>query len=115
MTTPGDVACFEFQLNLLLEQIEALKIEYADLATEARMLVPALSDASSMLRGVGNEAGAQTLTDLATRIGDAAREFEAGTIRGEEYAAKLGDVVTEAQNSLDAMGDLDKARLAGVI
>lgn len=98
-----------------LEQIEGLKIEYADLATEARLLVPALSDASSMLRGVGNEAGAQTLTDLATRIGDAAREFEAGTISGEAYAAKLGDVVTEAQNSLDAMGDLDKARLAGVI
>lgn len=98
-----------------LAEIESLKIEYADLATEARLLVPALSDASNMLRGVGNEAGAQSLTDLATRIGDAAREFEAGTISGEAYAAKLGDVITEAQNSLDAMGDLDKARLAGVI
>lgn len=98
-----------------LAEIESLKIEYADLATEARLLVPALSDASNMLRGVGNEASAQSLTDLATRIGDAAREFEAGTISGEAYAAKLGDVITEAQNSLDAMGDLDKARLAGVI
>lgn len=98
-----------------LAEIESLKIEYADLATEARTLVPALSDASNMLRGVGNEAGAQSLTDLATRIGDAAREFEAGTISGEAYATKLGDVITEAQASLDAMGDLDKARLAGVI
>lgn len=98
-----------------LAEIESLKIEYADLATEARTLVPALSDASNMLRGVGNEAGAQSLTDLATRIGDAAREFEAGTISGEAYAAKLGDVITEAQASLDAMSDLDKARLAGVI
>lgn len=98
-----------------LAEIESLKIEYADLATEARLLVPALSDASNMLRGVGNEASAQSLTDLATRIGDAAREFKAGTISGEAYAAKLGDVITEAQASLDAMGDLDKARLAGVI
>jgi hypothetical protein len=98
-----------------LAQIESLKVEYADLATEARSLVPALSDASTMLRGVGNEAGAATLTDLATRIGDAARAFEEGTITGDEYAAKLSDVVTEAQNSLEAMGDLDKARLAGVI
>lgn len=98
-----------------LAQIEALKIEYADLANEARQLVPALSDASTMLRGVGNEAGASTLTDLAMRIGDAARAFEDGTISGEDYAAKLREVVTEAQNSLAAMGDLDKARLAGVI
>lgn len=98
-----------------LAEIEGLKVEYADLAAEARQLVPALSDASSMLRGVNNEAGAQALTELATRIGDAARAFEAGSISGEEYAAKLGEVITEAQNTLAAMSDLDKARLAGVI
>ncbi|MDB5659556.1 MAG: hypothetical protein JWS10_2171 [Cypionkella sp.] len=98
-----------------LEQIEALKIEYSDLATEARLLVPALSEASTMLRGVGNEAGAQALTGLATKIGEAAREFEAGTISGEQYAAKLRDVVTDAQDTLTAMGELDQARLAGVI
>jgi lambda family phage tail tape measure protein len=98
-----------------LAEIESLKIEYTDLATEARALVPALSDASTMLRGVGNEAGAVALTDLATRIGDAAREFENGTISGEQYAAKLGDVVSEAQDSLTAMSELDQARLGGVM
>ncbi len=98
-----------------LEQIESLKIEYGDLATEARLLVPALSDASNMLRGVGNEAGAQALTGLATKIGDAAREFDGGVISGEQYAAKLRDVVAEAQDTLTAMGELDQARLAGVI
>ena len=66
-----------------------------------------------MLRGLGDEAGAQALTGLATRIGDAAREFEAGTIRGEAYAEKLKDVVTEAQDTLTAMGELDQARLSG--
>lgn len=98
-----------------LEQIESLKIEYADLANEARMLVPALSDASIMLRGVGSDAGAEAITDLASRIGDAARAFDEGTISGEEYAAKLREVIEEAQASIGAMGDLDKARLSGVI
>ncbi|PJF10795.1 phage tail tape measure protein [Pseudorhodobacter sp. MZDSW-24AT] len=98
-----------------LAQIESLKTEYADLANEARQLVPALSDASTMLRGVGNEAGATTLTDLATRIGDTARAFADGTMTGEEFAAALRDVVLEAEASLSAMDDLDRARLAGVI
>jgi hypothetical protein len=98
-----------------LVQIENLKTEYADLAKEARLLVPALSDASSMMRGLGDEAAAQSLTDLATRIGDAARAFEKGDISGEQYAKRLREVVTEAQKSLTAMSELDQARLAGVI
>lgn len=98
-----------------LVQVESLKIEYAQLADEARRLVPALSDASSMLRGVGNGAGAQALTDLASRIGDAARSFEDGTITGEEYAERLREVITEAENTITAMSELDQARLSGVI
>lgn len=98
-----------------LAQVESLKIEYRDLADEARMLVPALSEASTMLRGLGNEAGATALTDLATRMGDAARAFEDGTITGEEYASRLAEVAKEAQATLAEMGELDQARLAGVI
>lgn len=98
-----------------LAQVESLKIEYAQLADEARLLVAALSDASSMLRGLGNEAGATALTDLATRIGDSARAFEDGTITGEEYADRLRDVVTEAQNTIAEMDALDQARLGGII
>lgn len=98
-----------------LEQIESLKIEYADLALEASSLVLPLSDASSAMRGLGNEAAAQALTALATRISDAASEFENGTISGEKYAEKLKDVVLEAQDTLTAMSELDQARLAGVI
>jgi hypothetical protein len=98
-----------------LAQVESLQIEYAQLADEARLLVPALSDASTMLRGLGNEAGATALTDLATRIGDAARAFEDGTITGEEYADRLREVVTEAQNTIAEMDTLDQARLGGII
>ena len=98
-----------------LAEVEGLKQEYAALADEARALVPALSDASMMLRGVGNEAGASALTDLAARIGEAASSFEDGTLTGEEYAGQLRAVMAEADATLSAMGDLDKARLSGVI
>lgn len=98
-----------------LEQIEGLKVEYADLANEARNLVPALSDASNMMRGLGKEAEALMLTDLATRIGDAARAFEDGTMTGEEYAAQLREIVTETQNTISEMDALDQARLGNVI
>lgn len=98
-----------------LAQVESLKVEYAALADEARMLVPALSEASTMLRGLGNEAGATALTDLATRMGEAARAFEDGAITGEQYAAQLAEVTKEAQATLSEMGELDRARLAGVI
>jgi hypothetical protein len=98
-----------------LAQVESLKIEYAQLADEARLLVPALSHASSMLRGLGNEAGATALTELATRMGDAARAFEHGTLSGEEYAAQLAEVAKEAQATLSEMDALDQARLAGII
>lgn len=98
-----------------LAEIEGLRLEYEGLADEARLLVPALSDASSMLRGLGNEAGASALTDLAARIGEAARAFEEGTITGEEYAERLREVVAEAQNAIAEMGALDQARLSGVI
>jgi hypothetical protein len=98
-----------------LAEAEGLRLEYVALADEARMLVPALSEVSTMMRGLGNEAGASALNDLATRIGEAARAFETGTITGEEYAAKLGEIVTEAQNTLAAMNELDRASLAGVM
>ncbi len=98
-----------------LAQVESLATEYRDLADEARQLVPALSSASTMLRGVGDVAGASTLTDLASRIGEAARAFDDGTISGTEYSEALKAVATEAEASLTAMSDLDQARLAGVI
>lgn len=98
-----------------LAQIESLTTEYADLAAEAQQLVPALSDASMMLRGVGDAAGAGVLTDLASRIGEAARAFEDGETSGADYAEALREIVAEAEASLTAMSDLDQARLAGVI
>jgi hypothetical protein len=98
-----------------LGEIQSLAIEYQQLASEARLLVPALSEASNMMRGLGKEADAQALTGLATKMVDAARAFEDGTMTGAEYADILREVATEAETTIAGMGDLDQARLGGVI
>lgn len=97
-----------------LEQIEALRIEYIDLGAAADDLAAQLNEGAMMLRGLGKEAEAQSLTQLAQRMSDAAAEFQAGTITGEKYAQKLRDVATEAGNAIAAMSDLDQARLGGI-
>lgn len=94
--------------------IESLAIEYGDLATAARQLVPMLSDASNMMRGLGDEATAVALTDLAARMDEAARAFADGGITGEEFAGILQGVATEAATTLAALDELDAARLGGV-
>lgn len=98
-----------------LEQIEGLRLEYQALAEEARGLVLPLSDASAMLRGLGEEAGAVALADLSRRLSDAAAAFDDGTMTGEEYATTLRDVMGEAEKTLAALDDLDRAKLEGVI
>lgn len=94
--------------------IEALAVEYEDLAAEAQSLVPALADASSMLRGLGQEAEAQALSDLSVKIGDAARAFADGKISGDEFRAILEGVATEAVETIGQMEELDRVRLSGV-
>ncbi|MEH7827104.1 phage tail tape measure protein [Gemmobacter denitrificans] len=98
-----------------LEIIEDTAAEIEGLSAAATNLLPALNDAAVMLRGMGDEAGSQQLTDLALRMADAVAEFEAGTITGEEYAAQLAEIGAEAEASFAAMSDLDRASLAGVI
>ncbi|WP_199489452.1 hypothetical protein [Pseudotabrizicola alkalilacus] len=89
--------------------------EYRNLGRESQTLAAALNDAATMLRGVGNEAGADALTGLAARLGDAAGAFDDGVISGGEFAGTLGEIATEADTTISAMDDLDKASLSGII
>ncbi|MDR7125542.1 phage tail tape measure protein [Pseudotabrizicola sp. 4114] len=89
--------------------------EYRNLGREAQTLAAALNDAATMMRGVGNEAGADALTGLAARLGDAAGAFDDGVISGGEFAGTLGEIATEADTTISAMDDLDKASLSGII
>ncbi|MBL4917445.1 hypothetical protein [Szabonella alba] len=98
-----------------LAVIEGMRAEIAALEAEARQLVPAFSDASLMLRGLGEDATAQALTDLATRFQETSQAFADGTLTGDEFAKALTDVTEEATETLAGLDDLDKARLAGVI
>lgn len=97
-----------------LEQIESLRTEYIDLGAAADDLAAQLNNGSNMLRGLGKEAEAQSLTELAQRIADAGDEFDKRKISGEEFAQKLRDVATEAGNAIAAMSDLDQSRLTGI-
>ncbi|WP_216824591.1 phage tail tape measure protein [Paragemmobacter aquarius] len=95
-------------------QLESLIAEYQALGAEARLLVPALAEGATMMRGLGNEAAAVVLTDLAAEMSDAAQAFADGKITGEEYAAKLERIATETGDAISKMSELDQARLAGV-
>jgi hypothetical protein len=88
--------------------------EYNHLANEARGLVLALSDASSMMAGLGNTGAASALTELASRMQEAVQEFEAGKTSGDEMRAVLIEVGTEIQTTVSGFGELDAARLSGV-
>lgn len=98
----------------VIEQIKGLGIEYEDLGAAADDLATQLNEGAMMLRGLGKEAEAQSLTQLAQRMSDAAAEFDKGEISGERYAETLRDVATEAGNAIAAMSDLDQARLGGI-
>ncbi|MCF8483838.1 MAG: hypothetical protein K9G71_01405 [Rhodobacteraceae bacterium] len=95
--------------------VRSMEAEYRNLGREAQALAMQLADASNMLRGLGQVAQADALQSLAQRMAKAAGEFDAGVISGEQFAETLGDVTTEADTTISAMDDLDKASLSGVI
>lgn len=97
-----------------LAVIESLHAEYDDLGVAASVVASQLNDGAMMLRGLGKEAEAVTLTQLAQRLSEAAAEFDRGNISGEEYARTLSDVATQADVAIAAMDDLDKAQLTGI-
>lgn len=88
--------------------------DIAFVASEAQNLAVQLNDAATMLRGLGDEAGAMALTGAAQELQEIVAGFEAGTVSGDELVGKLGDVSAALEDAIAGMGDLDKARLSGV-
>jgi hypothetical protein len=94
--------------------IQGIAIEYADLTDEARRLVSALTDGSNMMNGLGNTETGAALTDLSIKVQQAVQDFDAGKITGDELRGTLEDIGTEANTTISALSDLDKARLSGI-
>lgn len=94
--------------------IESITVEYGDLSEEARRLVSALTDGSSMMNGLGNTQAGASLTDLSIKTQQAVQDFEAGTLTGDGLRAKLEEIGAETTATISALGDLDKARLSGI-
>lgn len=97
-----------------LEQVESLKIEYRDLATEAQNIIPALANASSMMTALGREAEAVMLRDLTAEFAEVAGSFADGTITGEEFRAKLEAISGEVVRTISEMEEMDQVRLSEV-
>lgn len=95
-------------------EIESLLIEYQQLGDEAQRLVPALSDASNMMRGLGKSTVADELSRLVMEVQNAANSFEAGAITGDEFRLKLTDVLTQTNLTISGLDELDRARLDGI-
>ncbi len=98
-----------------LVMIESMVVEFDDLTSAANVMVPSLNDAASMLRGMGKEAEAGSLTQLAQCMADATAQWQAGAITGEAYAGKLRAIATEAETTIGAMAEMDQVQLSGVI
>jgi hypothetical protein len=94
--------------------IEEIGVAFDALSQEANALVLGLSDASSMMAGLGNTGAAEALSALASRTAETVEAFGEGSISGEEMQAALSDVAAEAQATIAGLGELDQARLAGV-
>jgi hypothetical protein len=97
-----------------LAQVESLKIEYRDLATEAQNIIPALANASSMMTALGREAEAVMLRDLTAEFAEVAGSFADGTITGEEFRAKLEAISGEVVRTISEMEEMDQVRLSEV-
>lgn len=98
-----------------LETIEAARVDYGLLAEEAQGLVMALTNASRVLRGFGNEQAAAAFTDLAGRISAASIEFDNADITGEEFAATLKSIGEEADDAVAELDEIDQVRMGNVI
>ncbi|MBH1973986.1 MAG: phage tail tape measure protein [Rhodobacteraceae bacterium] len=94
--------------------IESVVVEYADLSEEARRLVSALTDGSTMMNGLGNTDAGAALTALSLKVQQAVQDFEAGTLTGDDLRAKLEEIGAETNTTISAFSDLDKARLSGI-
>jgi len=98
-----------------VEIINSLGSEYENLGAEAAALSVELNNAALAMQGLGNTEAAAELTRLSAELGEASRGFEDGTLSGDQFAEKLGEVVENVDLTVSAMDELDRASLGGVI
>ena len=74
-----------------------------------------MNDAAIAMQGLGKTEAADALRDMAAHMADAVAQFDAGTISGDELRTALVSVTTEANTAIAELGELDRARLSGIV
>ena len=89
--------------------------EFNLLSSEASGVAAQMNDAALAMQGLGKTEAADVLRDVAAHMSDAVVQFDAGTISGDELRTALVSVTTEANTAIAELGELDRARLSGIV
>lgn len=93
----------------------ALRKSYDQLADTVRMTAGQLLQASNLARSWGYDEAATELAGTAAEMITLAEEFANGTLTGEDFAQKLGDVQTAAAAAFDTLEEADRVEFGNAI
>ncbi|HWL56530.1 MAG TPA: hypothetical protein VNQ78_07615 [Paracoccus sp. (in: a-proteobacteria)] len=97
------------------EALRQLDGQYQRLAEEAATAGNAMRGAIGQLDSWGYGEAADQLRTLSAELESARQDFRDGTMTGEDFAAKLGEIEKGAQDAFASLSDVDRAQFSGVM
>ncbi|MFG6081410.1 phage tail tape measure protein [Paracoccus litorisediminis] len=97
------------------DALRQLDGEYQRLAEEAATAGNAMRGAIGQLDSWGYGEAADQLRQLSAELETAKQGFRDGTMTGEDFAAKLGEIEKGAQDAFASLSDVDRAQFSGVM
>lgn len=97
------------------QDIGTLRKSYDQLGDTVRLTAAQLLQASNLARSWGYDEAATELAGAAAEMVTLADEFANGTLTGEDFAQKLGEVQTAAAAAFNTLEDADKVDFGGAI
>lgn len=96
-------------------KLAALRDEWRSLTEEADRTANALAQAAGEADMMGLDDLWQVLAQASTEMRQLADDFEAGTIDGETFRAKMAEVQRAARDAFDTLDDADRVNFSGAI
>ncbi|SFP62577.1 phage tail tape measure protein [Tranquillimonas alkanivorans] len=97
------------------DSVRHLAGEYQGLREEAGATANTLTQAINLMRAWGYDEAAAQLAQAAEEMRTLSDQFEDGSISGEEFAERMGDVQTQAVDAFNALEDVDRVEFSGAI
>lgn len=95
--------------------IAKLNAAYQVLAETSRAASLQMASSASLMASWGYDEASNDLAEAATEMHRLAEEFSAGTISGDEFAAKLDEVRAQGESAFNALDDVDRVSFSGAI